>query len=203
MRSPPPPPARRWSARLNARWRPASPAPSRRRGWTCSARSPSALDATPALAVEDWLRDGLAAGRARDAAAGGAALGAHRADMALAHAAERHAGRRCARTGEQKALLVARGARPCRADRRGARLRADAAAGRSRRCISTRSGATALFAALARLPAQALPDRHGCRDLSARCAGAPRRLRARAGELLPDGAFPASSRPTPLCPERL
>ena len=41
------------------------------------------LDAAPALAVEDWLRAALHDARARDAAAGSAAWGAHRADMAL------------------------------------------------------------------------------------------------------------------------
>ena len=42
------------------------------------------LDQMPALAVEDWLRAALAASRAADAASGSSALGAHRADMALA-----------------------------------------------------------------------------------------------------------------------
>ena len=41
------------------------------------------LAAEPALAVEDWLRAGLEASRARDAAAGTSALGAHRTDMRL------------------------------------------------------------------------------------------------------------------------
>lgn len=58
----------------------------------------------PALAVEDWLRAGLAASRARDAAAGGAALGAHRTDMRLADANGTPAEQ--ASTGEQKAMLV-------------------------------------------------------------------------------------------------
>jgi DNA replication and repair protein RecF len=63
------------------------------------------LAGASALAVEDWLRAALAAGRARDAAAGSAAIGAHRADMALADAAT---GRPAAlaSTGQQKALLV-------------------------------------------------------------------------------------------------
>ena len=58
-----------------------------------------------ALAVEDWLRATLAANRARDAAAGSAAIGAHRADMALADAASGLAAG-LASTGQQKALLV-------------------------------------------------------------------------------------------------
>jgi len=63
------------------------------------------LASEPALAVEDWLRDGLAASRARDAAAGTAALGAHRTDMALADAASGTPAA-LASTGEQKALLI-------------------------------------------------------------------------------------------------
>jgi DNA replication and repair protein RecF len=63
------------------------------------------LAASPAVAVEDWLRDGLAASRARDAAAGSAALGAHRTDMALCDAASGLPAAQ-ASTGEQKALLV-------------------------------------------------------------------------------------------------
>lgn len=58
-----------------------------------------------ALAVEDWLRESLAANRARDAAAGSAALGAHRTDMALTDAASGVAAAH-ASTGEQKALLI-------------------------------------------------------------------------------------------------
>jgi DNA replication and repair protein RecF len=58
-----------------------------------------------ALAVEDWLRATLAANRARDAAAGSAAIGAHRADMALADAATGLAAA-LASTGQQKSLLV-------------------------------------------------------------------------------------------------
>jgi DNA replication and repair protein RecF len=59
----------------------------------------------PALAVEEWLRGALAAGRAADAAAGAARLGAHRADMVLADAASGlEAG--LASTGQQKALLI-------------------------------------------------------------------------------------------------
>ena len=59
----------------------------------------------PALAVEEWLRGKLADSRARDAASGTAAVGAHRADMTLSDAAT---GLRAgdASTGQQKALLI-------------------------------------------------------------------------------------------------
>ena len=63
------------------------------------------LEASPALAAEDWLRQGLAAARARDAAAGSAAIGAHRADMGLADA-RTGVSAALASTGEQKALLI-------------------------------------------------------------------------------------------------
>jgi len=64
-----------------------------------------ALDATPALAVEDRLREELAANRGRDAAAGGSAVGAHRADLAMIHLPKDLPAELCS-TGEQKALLV-------------------------------------------------------------------------------------------------
>jgi DNA replication and repair protein RecF len=57
-----------------------------------------------ALATEDWLRAALAAARPRDAAAGSAGLGAHRADLTMTDAAGIPAG--LASTGEQKALLI-------------------------------------------------------------------------------------------------
>jgi DNA replication and repair protein RecF len=60
----------------------------------------------PALAVEDTLRAALAADRRRDAAAGGAARGAHRADMTLVHLPKDQPAELCS-TGEQKALLIA------------------------------------------------------------------------------------------------
>jgi DNA replication and repair protein RecF len=65
----------------------------------------TALDGAPALAVEDRLREDLAAGRGRDAAAGGAAVGAHRSDLALLHLPKGLPAELCS-TGEQKALLV-------------------------------------------------------------------------------------------------
>ena len=65
------------------------------------------LEHEPALAVEDWLRGSLRAGRAADATAHGArsALGAHRADLRLA---DLRSGRPAAMasTGQQKALLL-------------------------------------------------------------------------------------------------
>jgi DNA replication and repair protein RecF len=63
------------------------------------------LAAHPALDVEDWLRQALADGRPRDAAAGSAGIGAHRADMTLAEAAT-GLGAQLASTGQQKALLI-------------------------------------------------------------------------------------------------
>lgn len=63
------------------------------------------LATNPALAVEDWLRDELAARRPRDAAAGAASLGAHRADLDLADLATGVPAAQ-ASTGQQKALLI-------------------------------------------------------------------------------------------------
>lgn len=65
----------------------------------------AALADQPALAAEDALREALAADRRRDAAAGGAARGAHRADMGLVHLPKDQAAEFCS-TGEQKALLI-------------------------------------------------------------------------------------------------
>ena len=63
------------------------------------------LAENPALAVEDALRQGLATDRRRDAAAGGAARGAHKADLSLIHMPKGISAEFCS-TGEQKALLV-------------------------------------------------------------------------------------------------
>jgi DNA replication and repair protein RecF len=60
----------------------------------------------PALAAEDRLRAALAASRPGDAAAGGAAIGPHRSDLAVRHA-EKNIAAEAASTGEQKALLIA------------------------------------------------------------------------------------------------
>ena len=59
----------------------------------------------PALAAEAWLRDQLAARRAADSAAGGAGLGAHKADMQMEDAATGLPATQ-ASTGQQKALLL-------------------------------------------------------------------------------------------------
>ena len=107
-RATPWPPRRRALAlvgRLNAALRAGAVGafPAARIGLVCPIAERLATE--PALAVEDWLRAGLAANRARDAAAGTAALGAHRTDMALADAATGTAAA-LASTGQQKALLI-------------------------------------------------------------------------------------------------
>ena len=66
----------------------------------------AALEDSPALAVEDALRGRLAQQRRRDAAAGGAAEGAHRTDMTMVHLEKMQPAALCS-TGEQKALLIA------------------------------------------------------------------------------------------------
>ncbi|WP_428491878.1 DNA replication/repair protein RecF [Rhodopila sp.] len=63
------------------------------------------LTSLPALAVEDWLRAGLEADRARDAAAGITALGAHRCDMRLTDVSTGTPAA-LASTGQHKALLI-------------------------------------------------------------------------------------------------
>lgn len=59
----------------------------------------------PAIVAEDWLRDTLATNRGTDAASGGTAVGAHRADMTLEDA-ETGLAANLASTGQQKALLI-------------------------------------------------------------------------------------------------
>ncbi len=63
------------------------------------------LTEAPALAVEDWLRAEFEAARPRDAATGSAAMGAHRADLAMADLATGLPAAQ-ASTGQQKALLI-------------------------------------------------------------------------------------------------
>ena len=143
-----------------------------------------ALAEQPALAVEDTLREALAADRRRDAAAGGAARGAHRADMALIHLPKDQPAELCS-TGEQKALLIstvlahaaliaeARGFAPL--------LLLDEVAAH---LDSVRR--EALFAALATLPAQSFltgTDAEVFRPL----AGIADRFRASPGKLVPEG----------------
>jgi DNA replication and repair protein RecF len=77
--------------------------PPARIGLTCPIAE--RLEADPALAVEDWLRAGLEANRARDAAAGTSALGAHRTDMQLTDVTSGTPAA-LASTGQQKALLI-------------------------------------------------------------------------------------------------
>ncbi len=63
------------------------------------------LTEQPALAVEDWMRETLAANRPRDTAAGTSILGAHRTDLTLEDATTGTPAA-MASTGEQKSLLV-------------------------------------------------------------------------------------------------
>ena len=145
------------------------------------------LEGEPALAVEDWLRGALAQARARDAAAGSAALGAHRADMALSDA-ETGMAAALASTGQQKALLVgvvlghaaliahARGATPL--------LLLD-----EPMVHLDPARRASLLAALAASPAQVLlTGTDG--DAFAPLAGLAEGLRTGGDELLPDPAFP-------------
>jgi DNA replication and repair protein RecF len=144
------------------------------------------LEAMPALAVEDWLRQGLAAGRARDTQTGSASLGAHRADMALSDAVSGKPAA-FASTGEQKALLVGviLGHAALIADTRGfapmllldeptVHLDPDRRA--------------ALFEALAQLPAQSLITGTDAETFLP-LAGVAEGLRVLGGELLPDRRF--------------
>ena len=57
------------------------------------------------LATVEALRDGLAAGRLRDAEAGRSLVGPHTTDLAVRHTGKRAEARDCS-TGEQKALLI-------------------------------------------------------------------------------------------------
>ncbi len=63
------------------------------------------LESRPALAVEDEMRDRLAAARGRDAETGGASIGPHRSDLVVHHVAKDMPAALCS-TGEQKALLI-------------------------------------------------------------------------------------------------
>jgi len=144
------------------------------------------LAAAPALEVEDWLRVGLAGARARDGAAGSASLGAHRTDLAMSDAAT---GRPAAlaSTGEQKTLLVglilghaaliaeARGTAPLLLlDEPAVHLDPERRA--------------ALFAALARLPAQTLITGTDA-EIFGPLHGSAELLRTGDGKLLPERGF--------------
>jgi DNA replication and repair protein RecF len=144
------------------------------------------LEAAPALEVEDWLRAGLAAARARDGAAGSASLGAHRTDLAMSDAVTRHPAA-LASTGEQKTLLVglilghaaliaeARGTAPL--------LLLDEPA-----VHLDPERRVALFAALARLPAQTLITGTDA-GIFAPLHGVAELLRTGEGKLLPESEF--------------
>lgn len=154
------------------------------------------LAAFPALAVEDWLRAGLAADRARAAVAGSAGLGAHRTDMRLADAKGVPAEQ--ASTGEQKAMLVGlllahaaliaetRGFPPLLLlDEPAVHLDAERRAG--------------LFDALQHLPVQTLITGTDP-DIFAPLAGGIEVLRTGGGTLVPEPRFPlpeASCSPVP------
>lgn len=145
-----------------------------------------ALAAEPALAVEERLRADLAASRRRDAAAGGAAHGAHRCDMALVHLAKGQRAEMCS-TGEQKALLVsvvlahatliaeARGFAPL--------LLLDEVAAHL-----DRTRREALFAALGALPAQSLLTGTEI-EVFHPLRGVAEAFRAVPGGLVPDADF--------------
>ncbi len=64
------------------------------------------LDESPALAVEERLKDALAAARRADAEAGVTSVGAQRSDVDVRHATTGRPAAACS-TGEQKMLLVA------------------------------------------------------------------------------------------------
>jgi DNA replication and repair protein RecF len=66
----------------------------------------SALEAEPALAVEEAFRARLAANRRIDADAGATTAGPHRSDFVVGHRVKGMAASACS-TGEQKALLIA------------------------------------------------------------------------------------------------
>jgi len=161
------------------------------------------LAGASALDVEDWLRKSFAASRVRDAAAGSAALGAHRADMALTDRASGTAGA-YASTGEQKALLIgvilghaaliaeARGFAPLLLlDEPAVHLDPDRRA--------------ALFEALAALPAQTIMTGTDA-DTFLPLVGIAEGLRAGGGNLHADARFPSpepAASPVPPATETL
>ncbi|WP_207461966.1 DNA replication/repair protein RecF [Azospirillum sp. SYSU D00513] len=63
------------------------------------------LDLGPALAAEDALRQSLRESRRQDSDSGGAAVGPHKSDLSVHHAAKSMPAGLCS-TGEQKALLI-------------------------------------------------------------------------------------------------
>jgi len=147
----------------------------------------AALDAAPALAVEDGLRAAWAASRGRDAAAGATLEGPHRADLLFTHAPKGLPAALCS-TGEQKALLIAvvlahagliaaaRGFAPL--------LLLDEVAAH----LDARRR-EALFGALAALPAQAFLTGTDA-AIFAPLRGIAEGFRASPGQLVPDSDLP-------------
>ena len=158
------------------------------------------LRTMPALAVEDWARAGLAAARERDAAAGTAAIGAHRADMLLTEVATGMPAS-LASTGEQKALLVGMVLRH-------AALTAEARGFAPILLLDEPvvhldpQRRAALFAALAALPAQTLITGTDAETFLP-LAGVAEGLAAASGKLLPDPRFPQAKSALPPVPETL
>lgn len=152
------------------------------------------LDCAPALEVEDWLRTALAAARPQDRAAGGAALGAHRADMELEMAATGLPAAR-ASTGEQHAMLVsvvlAHAALIARLRGFAPLLLLDEPA-----THLDEARRRALFAALAALPGQVLMTGPEA-AVFAPLAGIAEILRAEKGKLRPEPGFSAPEPPLP------
>jgi DNA replication and repair protein RecF len=98
--------ARRDAARrLNAAVAVAPDGPFPRAGIAIAGTVEDWLAEMPALAAEDRLRARLRQTRALDAAAGGAAEGPHRSDLAVRHVGKDMPAGQCS-TGEQKALLI-------------------------------------------------------------------------------------------------
>jgi DNA replication and repair protein RecF len=64
------------------------------------------LEKSPALPVEDALRDAFARSRGQDAVVGTCAVGAHRSDLRVIHKGKKCLADKCS-TGEQKALIIA------------------------------------------------------------------------------------------------
>jgi DNA replication and repair protein RecF len=144
------------------------------------------LAEAPALAVEDWLRESLRENRVRDAAAGTAALGAHRTDMTMADVATGVDAAQ-ASTGEQKSLLI------------GTILAHAALIGEARGFAPLLlldepavhldpSRRAALFAALAELPAQTMITGTDA-GVFLPLIGHAEALRTAPGELQPDPRF--------------
>jgi DNA replication and repair protein RecF len=145
------------------------------------------LGPEPALKVEDWLRDSLAATRVRDADAGSTGVGAHRTDMTLADAVTGTPAA-IASTGEQKALLVG-------VILRHAALIAEARGFAPMLLLDEPTvhldpeRRAALFEALVRLPAQTLITGTDAETFLP-IAGHAEGMHVHSGELLPDRRFP-------------